>query len=118
MGNKVQVGVHMTPLYLLTNHYFEIFRKKKNSMGKTFSKIEQNRAKFQPIFNLKTVLNSENIGELFFERRSGVGVKISPIPSLLLLENEMLENRTNRFFAIFQFFDRDFGVFRKKMGQI
>ena len=63
MGNKVQVGVHMTPLYLLTNHYFEIFRKKKNSMGKTFSKIEQNRAKFQPIFNLKTVLNSENIGE-------------------------------------------------------
>ena len=85
-------------------------------MGKTFSKIERNRAKFQPIFNLKTVLNSENIGELFFERRSGVGVKISPIPSLLLLE--MLKNRTNRFFVIFRFFDRDFGVFRKVMGPI
>ena len=85
-------------------------------MGKTFSKIERNRAKFQQIFNLKTVLNSENIGELFFERRSGVGVKISPFPSLLLIE--ILKNRTNRFFAIFRFFDRDFGVFRKEMGLI
>ena len=62
--------------------------------------IFENRAKFQPIFNLKTVLNLENIGELFFERRFGVGVKITPIPSLLLLE--ILKNRTNRFFAIFR----------------
>ena len=39
-------------------------------------KIEGHFAKFQPIFNLKTVLNSQSIGELIFERRSGVAVKI------------------------------------------
>ena len=40
---------------------FEIFRKKIFN-GKEFSKIEGQFAKFQPMFNLKTVFNSQNIG--------------------------------------------------------
>ena len=47
---------------------FEIFRKKIFN-GKEFSKIEGQFAKFQPIFNLKTVLNSQYIGESGFNRR-------------------------------------------------
>ena len=45
-------------------------------MGKTFSKIEENRAKFQPIFNLKTALNSQNREESIFEPRPGVALKM------------------------------------------
>ena len=47
---------------------FEIFRKKIFN-GEEFSKIEGQFAKFQPIFNLKTVFNSQNIGESSFDRR-------------------------------------------------
>ena len=46
---------------------FEIFRKKKFN-GEEFLKIEGHFAKFQPIFNLKTVLNSQKIGESSFEQ--------------------------------------------------
>ena len=46
---------------------FEIF--KKNFNGEEFSKIEGQFDKFQPIFNLKTVLNSQYIGESGFNRR-------------------------------------------------
>ena len=54
---------HLEALY----DNFEIFRKK-NFNGKEFSKIEGQFAKFQPIFNLKTVLNSQKI-ELSVDRR-------------------------------------------------
>ena len=44
---------YLTALY----DNFEIFQKKFN--GEEFSKIEGHFAKFQPIFNLKTILNSK-----------------------------------------------------------
>ena len=47
---------------------FEIFRKKIFN-GEEFSKIEGQFAKFQPIFNLKTVLNSQKMGESSVNRR-------------------------------------------------
>ena len=61
---------------------FEIFRKK-NFNGEEFLKIEGQFAKFQPIFNRKTVLNSQHIGESIFEQSGWVAVKVSPRPSLL-----------------------------------
>ena len=58
---QYEISDRMSHVGALYNN-FEIFRKK-NFNGKEFSKIEGQFAKFQPIFNLKTVLNSENIGE-------------------------------------------------------
>ena len=55
---------HLEALY----DNLEIFRKKIFN-GKEASKIEGQFAKFQPIFNLKTVLNSQYIGESSFDRR-------------------------------------------------
>ena len=57
------VKISRTALY----DNFEIFQKKFNR--EEFSKIEGQFAKFQPIFNLKTVLNSQKIGESGFNRR-------------------------------------------------
>ena len=55
---------YLTALY----DNFEIFRKKIFN-GEEFSKIEGQFAKFQPIFNLKTVLNSQKMGESSVNRR-------------------------------------------------
>ena len=52
----------MQYLGALSNN-FEILRKN----GEGFLKVEVQLAKFQPIFNLETVLNPQNIGESIFE---------------------------------------------------
>ena len=40
--------------------------------------------KFQPIFNLKAVLNSQKIGESIFGQSGWVAVKVSPLPNRVL----------------------------------
>ena len=63
------------------------FFEKKIFNGEEFSKIEGQFAKFQPIFNLKTIFNSQIIRESIFLQWSGVAVKMSPLLSVTEFKN-------------------------------
>ena len=58
-------------------YYFEIFRKKFH-LERVFENQGAGR-EFHLIFKMKTVLNTQNIGESIFRRRSAVAVKMSPL---------------------------------------
>ena len=66
---------YLTALY----DNFEIFQKKIFN-EEEFLKIEGQFAKFQPIFNQKTVLNSKHIGESIFEQSGRARCKSVPHP--------------------------------------
>ena len=63
---QYEISDRMSHLRTLYDN-FEIFRQKTFNVEE-LSKIERQFAKFQPIFNLKTVLNSQNIGESIFQQ--------------------------------------------------